>query len=167
MEYAIRTGDPEAPDVRALLAASDAYALALYPVEGVHMLDPGELAGPTVRFLVATSRGGMAEGCGAIVLRPDGSAEVKRMFVAPEARGNGLGSCLLRGLETLAREAGSRVIRLETGRRQPEAIRLYHRSGYRERGPFGAYHADAHSIFMEKSLEPELIDPPNGEPASI
>jgi GNAT superfamily N-acetyltransferase len=153
MQSMIQRGDPRAPDVAALLAASEAHARALYPAEGVHMLDAEDLAAPTVRFLVAISARGAAEGCGAIVLKPDGSAEIKRMFVAPEARGKGVGTAILEGLEVCAHEARVRVIRLETGPRQPEAIRLYRGFGYLECGPFGDHHAGAHSVFMEKRLE--------------
>jgi GNAT superfamily N-acetyltransferase len=153
MEHVIRPGDPQAPDVAALLASSEAHARTLYPAESVHMLDVEALTAPSVRFLIAVSARGEAEGCGAVVLEPDGSAEIKRMYVKPEARGKGVGAAILRGLELRAREEGIRVLRLETGSRQPEAIRLYRSFGYRDRGPFGEYHADAHSVFMEKRLD--------------
>lgn len=150
MQHVIQPGDPRAPDVAALLAASEAHAHSLYSAEGVHMLDVEDLAAPSVCFLIAVSARGEAEGCGAIVLNPDGSAEIKRMFVSPEARGKGVGTAILEGLEARTREARVRVIRLETGRRQSEAVRLYRSFGYRECGRFGDYHADAHSVFMEK-----------------
>lgn len=153
MEYSIQPGDPRSPDVAALLAASEAHAQALYPAESVHMLDVEALTAPSVRFLIAVSMAGEANGCGAIVLEPDGSAEIKRMFVAPDARGKRVGAAILRALELRARDERVRVIRLETGREQPEAIRLYRSFGYHDRGPFGAYHADAHSVFMEKWLD--------------
>jgi GNAT superfamily N-acetyltransferase len=153
MEHNFETGDPDAPDVAGLLAASEAHAHALYPAESVHMLDVRELTGPSVCFVVARSSAGVAEGCGALVIGDDGCAEIKRMFVAPEARGQGLGSAILLHLEAKARAVGIRVIRLETGRRQPEAISLYHRFGYRERGPFGTYRVDPQSLFMEKHLD--------------
>src|SRR4051794_7588857 len=105
MPHVIQPGDPRAPDVAALLAASEAHAHSLYPTEGVHMLDVEDLAAPPVRFLIAVSARGAVEGCGALVLNPDGSAEIKRMFVAPEARGKGVGTALLEGLEARAREA--------------------------------------------------------------
>jgi putative acetyltransferase len=79
-------------------------------------------------------------------------AELKRMWVAPGARGGGLGARLLAHLETIAREHGVRVLRLETGPLQHAAIRMYRRAGYRERGPFGDYALDPLSIFMERPL---------------
>jgi catechol 2,3-dioxygenase-like lactoylglutathione lyase family enzyme/GNAT superfamily N-acetyltransferase len=153
VQYVIEGGDPHGPDVAELLAASEAHARRLYPAEGVHLLDVSELGAPSVHFLVARSADGVVQGCGAIVIGTDNSAEIKRMFVAPHSRGRGLGSAILRSLEARARAACVRVIRLETGARQPEAIGLYRGFGYRECGPFGQYEPDAHSLFMEKRLD--------------
>lgn len=151
--HRIARGDPAQPDVAALLAAAEEHAHSLYPPEGVHMLDVSELSGPRVRFLVARSSEGRAQGCGAVVFDDQGAAELKRMFVAPDARGKGLGARLLRRLEDEARQAGARVLRLETGPLQAAALALYRRHGYRERGPFGDYREDpASSLFMEKEL---------------
>lgn len=71
-------------------------------------------------------------GCGALKLHTGAPAELKRMWVAPEARGLGLGRRLLRELERYAQDAGARVVRLETNRALREAIHLYQSSGYRE-----------------------------------
>lgn len=60
----------------------------------------------------------------------DGDAELKRMYVIPEARGLGLARCVLAALEDDARAAGRTRMVLETGIRQPEAIALYTSSGY-------------------------------------
>jgi putative acetyltransferase len=56
-------------------------------------------------------------------------------------------------LEAHAAECGVNLIRLETGVKQPEAVRLYRKLGYVERGPFGHYRADPLSVFMEKTLK--------------
>ena len=137
------------PEVHALLRQSDAYFASLYPAESNHLIDVAVLAEPNVRFLVAR-RASVAVGCGALVLGTDGEAELKRMFVAPEARGLKIGSLLLEALESAARAEGVRVIRMETGVRQPEALALYRRHAYTERGPFGAYQRDPLSTFFEK-----------------
>jgi GNAT superfamily N-acetyltransferase len=76
--------------------------------------------------------------CGALKLHGRKPAEVKRMWVAPEMRGLGLGSRLLSELEQRARGAGARTARLETNRALTEAIALYQRSGYREVAAFNA-----------------------------
>ena len=152
-ELRIEPGNPDEPAVAELLRRSEEYAHSLYPPEGVHMLPSEELRSASVRFLVA--RNGPADavvGCGAVVLDDGSSAEIKRMFVDPAARGRGIGAELLRALEQAAGAEGVTVVRLETGPSQPEALGLYRRFGYRERGPFGAYRADDHSVFMEKRL---------------
>jgi putative acetyltransferase len=104
-----------------------------------------------VRFFVARWER-RTIGCGALVLARDGSAEIKRMFVLPQARGRGVGRRILRQLEDAARAEGVTVIRLETGIHQPEAIGLYRASGFVDIGPFGSYVADPLSRFMEKRL---------------
>ncbi|EPH44143.1 putative IAA acetyltransferase [Streptomyces aurantiacus JA 4570] len=69
----------------------------------------------------------------------DGDAEIKRMYVTPEARGLGLARRILAVLEDDAREAGRARMVLETGTKQPEAISLYTSSGYTPCGKFGHY----------------------------
>ena len=71
-------------------------------------------------------------GCGALLFHGTEPCEIKRMWVAPAARGMGLGARMLRELEERAREEGVRVVRLDTNRALQEAIALYRRTGYRE-----------------------------------
>jgi putative acetyltransferase len=147
---AISVERPDQADVAPLLAASDAYAASLYPAESNHLLAPDALLGPAVTFFVARAAG-RAVGCGALV-RKDGYGEIKRMFVAEAARGQGAGRYLLAAIEAAARAAGLDILRLETGIRQPEALQLYRTSGFRDSGPFGEYGPDPLSVFMEKAL---------------
>jgi ribosomal protein S18 acetylase RimI-like enzyme len=77
-------------------------------------------------------------GCGALKFHTDEPTELKRMWVAPRARGLGLGRRLLTELETAAAAAGARVVRLETNRALTEAIALYRRAGYVEVERFNA-----------------------------
>lgn len=142
---------PDQPEVGALLTASDAYMASLYPSESNHLLDVASLQRPEVTFIVARLDG-RAVGCGAVVDSREGWAELKRMFVSPAARGQRLGRKLLDRLEAIAAERGAKVLRLETGGLQPEALELYRKSGFVEIGPFGAYRPDPLSIFMEKPL---------------
>ena len=72
-------------------------------------------------------------------LGSDRTAEVKRMYVAPRARGTGLARRMLAHLEQSAAEHGAEVVVLETGLRQPEAIALYESSGYTPIPGFGHY----------------------------
>jgi putative acetyltransferase len=151
MTAVIALESPEQEEALALLAQSDAYHARLYPADSNHLLPAVELAQDNVRFLVARI-GGAAVGCGALLIGSDGAAEIKRMFVAPAARGRQLGRQILLGLEREAEAVGVRVIRLETGVRQPAALALYRSHGYVERGPFASYRADPLSTFFEKRM---------------
>jgi GNAT superfamily N-acetyltransferase len=93
--------------------------------------DARELTLPAGLFLLARLRNEPI-GCGALRFHGDGPADIKRMWIAPSARGIGLGRRLLHELEQHAREAGVSVVRLETNRALREAIALYRRSGYVE-----------------------------------
>ncbi|MFF0265725.1 GNAT family N-acetyltransferase [Kribbella sp. NPDC004536] len=93
--------------------------------------DNAELTPPAGLLLMATLR---AEpiGCGALKLHGDDPAELKRMWVSPDARGLGLGRRLLTELEHAAAAHGAPAVRLETNRTLAEAIALYRSSGYEE-----------------------------------
>ena len=93
--------------------------------------DADDLRLPTGLLLVATLRSDPV-GCGALKLHGAKPAELKRMWVAPEARGLGLGRRLLSELEKHAAEHGARRARLETNRALTEAISLYRAAGYQE-----------------------------------
>jgi len=80
------------------------------------------------------------------------SAEVKRMYVVPRARGLGLARAMLAHLEDTARAAGAEAMVLETGLRQPEAIALYESSGYRPIAGFGYYKDAPLSRCLARSL---------------
>lgn len=148
----IKLETPDQPEVHALLAASDAYMANLYPPESNHLLDVGALMRPEVQFLVARLEG-RAVGCGAIVDSKEGWAELKRMYVAPAARGRNVGRLLLRKLEALAAAAGITRLRLEMGVSQPEALALYRSAGFLGIEPFGSYQPDPLSLFMEKVID--------------
>lgn len=146
----IKLETPNQPEVVALIDLLDAYQLSLYPPESVYALDMQSLLQPNVLFAVARNADGAAVGCGAMVVTPE-YGEVKRMFVHPAARGQGVAQRLLGMLETEALARGCRQFMLETGPSQPEAIGLYERLGYRVRGPYGDYRDDPLSVFMEKA----------------
>jgi putative acetyltransferase len=142
---------PDRPDISALIEALDAFQVPLYPAASHHGIDMAALAAPGVLFAVARDEAGRACGCAALVF-DEGYCELKRMYVPPESRGRGLGAALLVFLEQQALVRGATLLRLETGIRQPEAIRLYARFGYVQCGPFADYVSDPNSVFMEKSL---------------
>ena len=93
--------------------------------------DAHELSPPAGVLILARLRD-QPVGCGALKFHDGAPAELKRMWIAPAARGLGLGGRLLHELERQARRAKVRVIRLETNRALREAIALYRREGYTE-----------------------------------
>jgi len=104
-------------------------------------------------FLVVREEG-RAVACGG-VCRFDGTrAELKRMYVVPDARGRGLGRLLLVELEAEARRLGYAGIVLETGDRQPEALGLYASAGYERIPCYGIYATRSLSLCFEKALVP-------------
>lgn len=112
---------------------------------------PEQLRRPAGLFAVATLHGAPI-GCGGLKFHGRRPAELKRMWVAPSARGLGLGRRLLIELERLAQADGARTVRLETNRNLTEAIALYRSTGYREVPPFND-EPYAHHWF-EKRLAP-------------
>jgi GNAT superfamily N-acetyltransferase len=88
-----------------------------------------ELGPPHGAFLVGY-RDGEPICCGGVKRLDDRHCELKRMYVAPAARGGGVGRRLLRALEDAARDLGYTVARLDTGPRQPGARHLYESDGY-------------------------------------
>jgi putative acetyltransferase len=141
---------PDQPDVVAMLQASDAYMDGLYPPENNYMLDVADLMVPEITFLVAR-REGEALGCAALARR-EGYAEIKRMWVTPQARGLKLGRRLIEALEDHARAEAIPALMLEAGDQQPEALGLYYSAGFKLCPAFGGYPEGAPSVFMEKRL---------------
>ena len=92
----------------------------------------------------------IAAGCGAFKRYEDGTAEIKRMYVCPDRRGQRLAAAILSELETWAGEQGFDTCVLETGKRQPEAIALYTREGYELIENFGQYAGVENSVCMKK-----------------
>jgi DNA-binding MarR family transcriptional regulator/GNAT superfamily N-acetyltransferase len=132
---AVAQTDPRRPEAR--------FCLAAYAAELDQRFDAGfdparsipagaaDLVPPAGLLLVATLHG-EPMGCGALKFHDGDPAEIKRMWVAPSARGLGLGRRLLAELEMQAREHGVRVLHLETNQSLAEAIGLYRSAGFRE-----------------------------------
>jgi DNA-binding MarR family transcriptional regulator/N-acetylglutamate synthase-like GNAT family acetyltransferase len=100
------------------------------PANGLPASDE-EMTPPAGLLLVATLQGNPV-GCGAVLFHSGQWAHIRRMWVAPEVRGLGLGRRLLSRLEAQAAAGGARTVRLETNRSLREAISLYQATGYRE-----------------------------------
>ena len=124
---------PRQPDARRLLDGSTADAQRLYPPESNFLLDLSALERPEVAFYVARlGAGGAAVGIAALVVDSEPAtdaagprAELKRMFVDPDARGRGVGGALLARIEADAAARGIREIVLETGDLNHAAQALY------------------------------------------
>jgi DNA-binding MarR family transcriptional regulator/GNAT superfamily N-acetyltransferase len=131
----MRPVDPEHPDAQYCLAE---YAAELNrrstrgfdPSVGATAL-PHEVRPPAGQFFVAYLHG-EAIGCGAVKHHADAPAEIKRMWIAPQARGLGLGRRLLETLEACALERGARVAHIETSAVLTEALYLYRSTGWVE-----------------------------------
>ena len=105
-----------------------------------------------IRHVVVAYEGETAVGCGAFKEYESQTAEIKRMFVREEVRGRGIAGGVLAELETWAKESGYSQCILETGVKQPEAIRLYQKSGYEKMTSYGQYLNVANSVCMRKSI---------------
>ena len=139
------------PDAVRLRAAQRAELDARY---GTEDHEPGaEPTADTVAvFLLARDAAGTAVGCGGLRALGPGSAEIKRMYVVPAARGTGVAVALLRALEDHARRLGVSRLLLETGAGQPEAIRFYQREGYEPIEAYGPYRGEPLSRCFARDL---------------
>jgi GNAT superfamily N-acetyltransferase len=145
----------ESEPARPLVAAFREEIAAIYDglaVDGPEMpkAGPRELAPPGGTFLVGFDEDDRPVACGGIKDLGDGACEIKRMYVAPRSRGGGRGRELLAALEDAARGLGHRIVRLDTGPRQPGAERMYREAGY---APIANFNANPMaSFFGEKAL---------------
>jgi len=149
---AILRADWDDTDGAALRTAQRAELDARY---GSDDHEPG--TAPTARditaFLLARDAAtGAPLGCGGLRDLGSGSAEIKRMYVVPESRGTGVSVAILRALEDEARERAIRLLLLETGTEQPDAMRFYEREGYERIPNFGPYAGSDISVCYARSL---------------
>jgi GNAT superfamily N-acetyltransferase len=152
----VRDGRLDSRVAEPLVRALHADLLERY---GVPDADPDgltadDLAPPTGAFVVAWL-GERAVACGGVRRHDANVGELKRMYVAPSSRGQGVSRVLLTELEERAGALGYGRLILETGVRQPEAIGLYETSGYEPIEPYGFYRSSPLSRCYAKALRPE------------
>jgi GNAT superfamily N-acetyltransferase len=151
MSAVITAERPDAPDAAALVEELEAYLTTLYPAAARHGYSVAKLISEGVSFFVLRCDG-RAAGCGGIQLFGTEYGELKRMYVRPEFRGQGLGKQLLDHLTDFARRRDVGLLRLETGVHQHAAIRLYEHEGFHATGRFGTYGDAPLSRFYEKRI---------------
>jgi putative acetyltransferase len=135
----------------ALRAAQRAELDARYGSDD-HEPGPPPSAADVDLFLIAAAPDGTPLACGALRRLTPASAEIKRMYAIPAARGTGAATAILRALESAAVTRGWTTLRLETGTAQPEAIRFYEREGYRQIPLYGPYVGSEISLCYERTL---------------
>ncbi|MHA7966435.1 GNAT family N-acetyltransferase [Paenibacillus sp. CAU 1782] len=141
----------DSADLAELIAALDLYLLGLYRPEEIYTVDFADPKTKDMIFVVAYD-GDRAIGCGGIRLLDAESVELKRFFVVPDMRRGGVAGSIYRYLEERAAGLGCRIMRLETGEPQHEAVTFYQKYGYYKIEPFGEYEGCESSLCMEKVL---------------
>jgi putative acetyltransferase len=143
---------PDTPDAMALIDELETHLASLYPRESRHGYSVAKLIAEGVAFFLVRS-GGIPAGCGGIQIYGADYGELKRMYVRPRFRGQGLAKLMLHHLTEYARSRGIGLLRLETGVYQHEAIGLYERAGFRSIEPFANYTIDPLSRCYEKRID--------------
>ncbi len=142
------------PQMAALRDAQQAELASRY--DGVADIEPDLPPEQMVATLLARV-GSEVAGCGSLREAPErgaGVGELKRMYVIPAFRGQGLSRRILIALEEIAVERGLRRLVLETGVRQPEAIGLYRSAGYEQIPNYGVYADEPSSVCFAKEITP-------------
>lgn len=129
-------------DLAAVIALFRAYAasldvdLAYQGFEAEMAAMPGKYAPPAGRLLLARSAAGVPLGCVGLRALGAGSCEMKRLYVAPEGRGSGLGARLVQAVIREAEVIGYREMRLDSLPSMGPAIALYRKQGFEEMAPY-------------------------------
>jgi GNAT superfamily N-acetyltransferase len=153
--FEIRDEPYDSANARLLIDAVQAEYVVRYGGPDDTPVDPAEFAPPGGLFVVGyldsepVAMGGLRRH---VEVLDAVEVEIKRMYVAPSARGRGLARAVLAMLEHRARGLGATRVVLETGQVQPEAISLYESSGYLRIEGFGHYRCSPLSLSYAKEL---------------
>jgi GNAT superfamily N-acetyltransferase len=147
----LREEPSDGPAAQTLIAEVQQEYVVRYGGPDESPVEPAQFAPPHGRFVIGyldnrpVAMGGLRR-------VDDERLELKRMYVVPELRGRGLSRLMLAHLEQLARSLGAKQLVLETGSKQPEAVRLYETSGYERVDGFGHYACEPGAMSYGKSL---------------
>ena len=150
-ELDLRDEPYDAPVSTALIETLQQEYVERYGGPDTSPVQPGEFGPPHGRFVVGYL-GATPVAMGGLRRVDPTTVEIKRMYVVPDHRGRGLSRAVLAHLEDLARGLGAARVVLETGMKQPEAMRLYETSGYERIEGFGHYCGQELSVSYGKSL---------------
>jgi len=146
----IKRTNSDDQDFRALVKELDAY---LKITDGDEHEFYNQFNGiDSIQHVIVASYRNNPIGCGAFKPYNDNTVEIKRMYLKKEKRGSGVASEILRSLEVWAKETGAERAVLETGTRQVDAVKFYHKSGYKLIPNYGQYLNMENSNCFEKLL---------------
>lgn len=148
MKVESRRGDE--PDLVALVTAQQAELRAAE--QATNAIDGSFPLHDDIRYLVVIVDDETVA-CGGLQTIDTSAVEIKRMYVAPDHRGDGFGRLMLAVLEERAAADGFTVARLETGSYLPAALGLYRKAGYRPIPTYGEYVTNPYSRCFEKALK--------------
>ena len=152
-ELDLREQPYDAPDSAALIEAVQQEYVERYGGPDESPVQPGEFSPPQGRFFIGYV-GTTPVAMGGVRRLDPTTVEIKRMYVVPDRRGAGYARVVLARLEEEARALGATRVVLETGMKQPEAMRLYETAGYERIEGFGHYCGQELSVSYGKGLLP-------------
>jgi putative acetyltransferase len=156
MKVNVKKISPMNKEAKKLFKLLDAHNVSHCPPEECHLTQPEELEQAN-SILLGIFSGGALCGMGGLKFIDD-YAEVSRMFILEEYRGNGLAVRLLNELEKEAVNRGRAVLRLETSDKFKKAFRLYLKYGFNQCEPFGEYiNATYKHTYMEKKINIKVL----------
>ncbi len=150
-EIDIRQVKADDQDLRRLIGELDNYLCKKYPESSIHKVNLETADKNNVIFILAY-KGRVAIGCAALRPVDDHKCELKRMYIIENERGKGYSDILCSEIENIAIKKGYGKILLETGYKQPEAIGLYKKRGYKRIPKFGEYIVDPLSVCFGRKL---------------
>lgn len=154
MAFAIQIEDPNQPDIIELLKTHLQFTASVTPSGSGHAFDLQKLRQSDITFWTARDRSGVLLGCIALKQLAHDQGEIKSMHTSMEARGQGVGSKLLKEVIRVALGRSYTRLSLETGNHEAfmPSQKLYEKMGFVRCPPFGPYKNDPFSLCMSKTL---------------